>query len=330
MTKVDIISGFLGAGKTTLIKKLLEERAFPNEKIVLIENEYGEIGIDGAILKNNGIEIKELNSGCICCTIAGDFRKALKEMIKMYHPDRIIIEPSGVGKLSDVLKGCQQYVTDKLIEIKLCMTVIDAMKYKLYMKNFAEFYKDQLVNAKTILLSRTQCMKPEALEFVINDIKQYNKSAPVITTQWEWLSGSEIVKIAEGSEEYCLEKNMMKELQASMKKTGRSYHISELKITGSEQKGHHCADDLFSVWSKETGKVFDHSQLKHILSELEHADGLILRAKGFVRTGDNSWIQFDYVPGECSMKEANADFTGRICVIGNNVDGLFLSELFGI
>lgn len=330
MTKVDIISGFLGAGKTTLIKKLLEEKAFANNKLVLIENEYGEIGIDGTLLKNCGIEIKEMNSGCICCTIAGDFKQALNEMMKMYQPDRIIIEPSGVGKLSDVIKGCQQFVKDKVIELNLCITVIDGIKYKLYMKNFAEFYKDQLVNAKTIILSRTQCMKPEELEFVINDIKKYSREAPLITTEWNQLAGIEIVKLSESTQGYNLEKSMINELQSSLKASDKAHRVSNLKISGGKQKEHHHADEVFSVWSKETGRAFDYNQLKDILSKLDHATGLVLRAKGIVRTGNNRWVQFDYVPGESSIKEVGADYTGRICVIGSQVDDIYLSQLFGI
>lgn len=330
MTKVDIISGFLGAGKTTLIKKLLEEKAFADEKLVLIENEFGEIGIDGTILKDYGIEIREMNSGCICCTIAGDFNQALKDMIRRYQPDRIMIEPSGVGKLSDVINGCKQFVKEKSMELNICMTVIDGMKYKVYMKNFAEFYKDQLVNAKIILLSRTQCMKPEALEFVINDIKKCNRSAPVITTEWDRLTGSEIIKLSENTEEYHLERNILNEFQASFKESDRSYTITDLKISGSIRKEHHHADEVFSVWSKETARIFDYNCLKDTLNQLDKTNGFILRAKGIVRTGNNRWVQFDYVPGESSIKDTDADFTGRICVIGEQVSDLEMSELFGI
>jgi G3E family GTPase len=330
MTKIDIISGFLGAGKTTLIKKLLEEKAFTKDRLVLIENEFGEIGIDGAILKGYGIEIKEMNSGCICCTIAGDFSQALKEMMKRYRPDRIIIEPSGVGKLSDVIKGCRQFVMEKTVELNICLTVVDGMKYKMYMKNFGEFYKDQLVNAKTIILSRTQCMKQDAIEYVLDDIKKYNRSAPLIITDWELLAGGEIVKLSENTEQYSLESSMLNELKALVKTSERSYKIADKRISGSIRKEHHHADDVFSVWSKETARIIDYRQLKEALNNLDMLDGLVLRAKGIVRTDKNKWVQFDYVPGESSIKETSTDFTGRICVIGEHINDLELSRLFGI
>jgi Putative GTPases (G3E family) len=340
MTKVDIISGFLGAGKTTFIKKLLEEKSFGEEKLVLIENEFGEIGIDGALLKNSGIEIKEMNSGCICCTIAGDFSQALKEMLRAYHPDRIIIEPSGVGKLSDVIRGCGQFMKESEVGINICMTVVDCTKYKMYSKNFGEFYKDQLMNAKAIILSRTQNVKSEILEYVINDIKNYNNQAPLITTDWDKLSGPEIVKLAETTEEFRLENNMLTQLKASDKVQNKSlrdkslqdksFRIRDLKITGTIQKAHHHADEVFSVWSKETGRIFEYHQLEEILERLEQSKGIILRAKGIVRTSKDQWVQFDYVPGESSIRETAADFTGRICVIGENIDQPQLSELFGM
>ena len=170
MTKVDIISGFLGAGKTTLISKLLKE-ALPDEQVVLIENEFGEIGIDGGFLKDSGVEIREMNSGCICCSLVGDFGTSLKEVVDKYHPDRIIIEPSGVGKLSDVINGCKKFLKDGLVELNMCITVVDAMKYKVYLKNFTEFYADQLTNAKTIILSRTKNTKSEVIENILKDME---------------------------------------------------------------------------------------------------------------------------------------------------------------
>lgn len=329
MTKIDIISGFLGAGKTSLIKKLLEEKVFADEKLVLIENEFGEIGIDGTILKNYGIEIKEMNSGCICCTIAGDFDQALKEMVKMYQPDRIIIEPSGVGKLSDVIKGCKQLLKDSTVVQNNIMTVIDAMKYKVYIKNFSEFYKDQLINAGMIILSRTQSMKPEMLDFVINDIRKYNNTAPLITTPWDQLAGAEIVKLSEKAKDYDLESNMLNELK-SPAKANRSHKIADLQIAGSVYKEHHHADEVFTVWSKETARIFELNRLKDILNKLDGSKGFVLRVKGIVKTSDNRWVQFDYVPGESSIKETEADFIGRICVIGEQINALELSELFGV
>lgn len=329
MTKINIISGFLGAGKTTLIKKLLDEKAFGNDKLVLIENEFGEIGIDGTILKKYGIEIKEMNSGCICCTISGDFSQALKEMIKLYQPDRIIIEPSGVGKLSDVIKGCNQLMKENTVEINIIMTVIDGMKYEVYMKNFAEFYKDQLVKAKVIILSRTQNMKPETLDYIINDIRKYNKTASLITTEWDRLTGTEIIQLSEEIGDYNLEYSMRKELKA-LQRANRVNKKTDLKITGSVRKEHHHADEVFTVWSKETARVFDYYRLKDILKKLDRVHGVVLRAKGIIKTNENRWIQFDYVPGESKIKEIEVDFVGKVCVIGEQINSQELSELFDI
>ncbi len=339
MIKVDIISGFLGAGKTTLIKKLLEDQAFAKEKVALIENEYGEIGIDGTILKDYGIEMKEMNSGCICCTIAGDFHQALKEIIRLYRPERIVIEPSGVGKLSDVMKGCGKFMTDGAITLNICMTVIDALKYQMYLKNFAEFYKDQLIHAKTIILSRTQRMKPDQLEHIYREIRKYNSCAPIITTEWELISGKDILEVAENAREHKLEDQVMKELltSGSTDKSGKriinrkkSDDIKTRFHPGWNSTGHHHADEVFMVWGMETAKVFDCVRLKEILQSLENVQGTILRAKGIVPVEKNGWIQFDYVPGESSLRETKPDYTGRICVIGEGFDASELTALFGI
>jgi G3E family GTPase len=331
LTKVDIISGFLGAGKTTLIKKLLQE-AFVGEKLVLIENEFGEIGIDGVILKDYGIEIKEMNSGCICCTIAGDFSLALKEILKLYQADRIIIEPSGVGKLSDVIKGCEQFIKDEAISLNICMTVVDGMKYNMYMKNFAEFYKDQIINAKTILLSKTQFMNSDAIEIIRKDIKRYNPSVMIVTTDWGQIDGNKIVELAENAKEVKLENIILKELylrqypsKLIVKALPRKINA---KFKGKLQKELHHADEVFSVWGKETTKIYDSNRLEEMLDELEKVQGFILRAKGIIQIENNGWVQFDYVPGESTIIEAKADFTGRICVIGELINELELSKLF--
>lgn len=268
MTKIDIISGFLGAGKTTLIKKLLEE-AFVGEKIVLIENEFGEIGIDGSILKDYGIEIKEMNSGCICCTIAGDFSSALKELLSLYHPDRIIIEPSGVGKLSDVINGCKKFLKDGLVELNMCITVVDAMKYKVYLKNFTEFYADQITNAKTIILSRTKNTKSEVIENILKDIQKYNPKAHVVTTDWKNVHGKKIIELAETSEEIPGLKLLLDQPEHK--------HLHDHGI-------HHHADEVFHVWGRETAKVFERSKIDEILNRLNNIEGNILRAKGIIST----------------------------------------------
>ena len=310
MIKIDIISGFLGAGKTTLIKKLLEE-AFVGEKVVLIENEFGEIGIDGAILRDYGIEIKEMNSGCICCTIAGDFSSALKEILALYHPDRIIIEPSGVGKLSDVINGCKKFLKEGSVELNMCITVVDAMKYKVYLKNFAEFYINQLTNAKTIILSRSQNMKEELVESILKDVKKYNPDAHIVTTDWEEVDGKKIREIAESS-------NNIQSLNSLI---DQQEHMHE---------PHHQADEVFQVWGRETAKTFERSQVDEILKQFDQMEGHILRAKGIIRVEENQWVQFDYVPEEVVVRETTPDYTGRICVIGEHISDTLLSELFGL
>ena len=196
MAKIDIISGFLGAGKTTLIKKLLSE-ALKGQQVVLIENEFGEIGIDGGFLKDAGVNITEMNSGCICCSLVGDFGTALKDVITKFNPDRIIIEPSGVGKLSDVIKAVQGVAEDAPIELNSFVTVADATKCKMYMKNFGEFYNNQVESAHTIVLSRTQNMKQDKLEACVAMIREHNKDAAVITTPWDELTGEQLLAAME-------------------------------------------------------------------------------------------------------------------------------------
>ena len=194
MTKIDIFSGFLGAGKTTLIKKLLDE-AFKGEKVVLIENEFGEIGIDGGFLKDAGVEITEMNSGCICCSLVGDFGSALKEVVTQYNPDRIIIEPSGVGKLSDVIKAVQGVAEDVELDLNSFVTVADAKKCKMYMKNFGEFYNNQVEYAGSIILSRTGDVAEDKLNESVALLREHNEKAAIITTPWDELSGEQILKV---------------------------------------------------------------------------------------------------------------------------------------
>ena len=208
MAKIDIISGFLGAGKTTLIKKLIKE-SLGNEKLVLIENEFGEIGIDGGFLKEAGVEVTEMNSGCICCSLVGDFATALKEVLTTYQPDRVIIEPSGVGKLSDVIKAVQGVNEDVEIYLNSTTAVVDATKAAMYMKNFGEFFNNQIESAKTIVLSRTQNMTMEKLDKCVQTIKEHNENAVIITTPWESLEGAQILKAME--QEHSLLDEMMKE-----------------------------------------------------------------------------------------------------------------------
>ena len=212
MTKIDIISGFLGAGKTTLIKKLLSE-ALKGQQTVLIENEYGEVGIDGGFLQEAGIEIREMNSGCICCTLVGDFEASLKEVMAQYHPDRIIIEPSGVGKLSDIVRAVSVLNGDSDAQFNSAAAVVDASKAKMYIKNFGEFYNDQIATAGTIILSRTGSMKQDKIEKVISLIRGINTTAEIITTPWTEISGQQILNAMEGEKD-SMAAQLLKEVEA--------------------------------------------------------------------------------------------------------------------
>ena len=207
MTKIDIVSGFLGAGKTTLIKKLLKE-ALQGEQVVLIENEFGEIGIDGGFLKEAGVEITEMNSGCICCSLVGDFASALKQVLDQYHPDRILIEPSGVGKLSDVMRAVEGATGEAGVHLNSAVAVVDAKKCKTYLKNFGEFFENQIEHAGTIILSRTGEMSEEKINQCIGLIRQHNEKAAIITTPWDELDGKKIMEAIEGAKD--LEAELLK------------------------------------------------------------------------------------------------------------------------
>ena len=223
MTKVDIVSGFLGAGKTTLIKKLIKD-GWNNEKLVLIENEFGEIGIDGGFLKEAGIQVTEMNSGCICCSLVGDFGTALKEVVQKYAPDRIIIEPSGVGKLSDVIKAVQGVAEDAGIVVNNFVAVVDAKKCKMYMKNFGEFFNNQIEHAKTIILSRTQDMKQDKLEATVGLIREHNDKAAIITTPWDDITGSQILSAMEEKSKF--EEELLKQAEVCPE-CGHHHHDGE-------------------------------------------------------------------------------------------------------
>ena len=308
-SKIGIISGFLGAGKTTLIRKLLEE-SLSGEKVVLIENEFGEIGIDGTILKQTGIQVREINSGCICCTLAGDFSSSLKDVIRKYHPDRVLIEPSGVGRLSDILPVCRRTALREQGQISLCITVVDVQKYEVYRKNFAEFYLDQIEHAQTVLLSRTQKSAADQLANVVRDIREHNPKASVITTPWEQISGTEILSLAE---------------------KGRKPLINREEFEHSEEEHHHShhADEIFEVWGKETPRIYSVEELNECLRKLPEC-GTVLRAKGILPVQDGIWMQFDYVPEEVQQVEIKPDFTGRLCVIGKGLNKAGLDKLFQV
>ena len=383
MTKIDIFSGFLGAGKTTLIKKLLQE-ALDASKVVLIENEFGEIGIDGGFLKEAGVEIKEMNSGCICCSLVGDFGSSLKEVIETYHPERILIEPSGVGKLSDVMKAVQNVDTDAEVELNSAVVVVDANKCKMYAKNFGEFFLNQIEHAGTIILSRTADISESKLNTALAIIREHNDKATVITTPWDALDGKKILETIENA------KDLEAELMAEVAKLhdehehdhhhhdghdhdhhhehdhdhddhdhdehdhdhnhdehdhhhhdGHDYdeHHEHHHEHGEEctcgchdhHHHHHHADDIFASWGFETPAAYTKAELEHILEELEDEKkyGSILRAKGMVPAGDGTWLNFDYVPGESNVRAGAAEVTGKICVIGAQLNEDNLKTLFG-
>lgn len=401
MTKVDIISGFLGAGKTTLIKKLLQDSKLNKEQVVLIENEFGEIGIDGGFLKDAGVEIREMNSGCICCSLVGDFGTSLKEVVDKYHPDRIIIEPSGVGKLSDVIKAVKDLHIENEITLNSASTVADASKVKVYMKNFGEFFNNQIEHAGTIILSRTQNVTEEKLNKAIELIRTLNEKAHIITTPWDDISGDTILGAMENVTN--LELEMLAEAAEKAHEEHEHEHHhhdgEECSCGHHHEDGeechhdhdheehhhdhdhdhehhhhdgeechhdhdheehdhdhhdhdhdhehhhhdgetcscghhhdhhHHHADEVFDSWGIETVNKYSKADLDNILDDLADSTeyGVILRTKGMVQSPEGNWFNFDLVPGEYEIREGQADFTGRICVIGSKLNEEKLKTLF--
>ena len=374
MTKIDIISGFLGAGKTTLIKKLLSE-AFAGEQVVLIENEFGEIGIDGGFLKESGIEIREMNSGCICCSLVGDFGKSLREVVDTYHPDRILIEPSGVGKLSDVIKAVQDVQSEIDAVLNSFTTVADVTKCRIYLKNFGEFFSNQIEYAGAVILSRTDKAKPEKIEESIALLRQLNDKAPFITTPISQLPGQKILETMESSKS--LEEELLSEVICP--ECGEHHEEGECCCHDHDHHdhdhhdhdhdhhdhdhdhdhhdhdhdhhdhdhdhdhhdhdhhhhdhaGHHHADDVFTSWGRETIRKYTQEQIADTLKQLESDSsyGNVLRAKGMVAGEDGQWIYFDMVPEEHEIRTGAPEYTGRICVIGAELNEDKLAELFGV
>lgn len=355
MTKIDIISGFLGAGKTTLIKKLLSE-AFTGEQVVLIENEFGEIGIDGGFLKEAGIEIREMNSGCICCSLVGDFGKSLREVVDTYHPDRILIEPSGVGKLSDVIKAVQDVQEEIDAHLNSFTTVVDVTKCRVYRKNFGEFFSNQIEYAGAVILSRTDKAKPEKVEESVALLRELNDKAPFITTPIAQLSGEKILKTMESGKS--LEAELLDELicpecghhhehgeccgHDHEHDHEHEHHHEHGECCGHDHEhhhehhhdhaGHHHADEVFASWGQETIHTYTKEQISDILKQLEEDSsyGNVLRAKGMVAGADGEWIYFDMVPGEHEVRAGAPEYTGRICVIGAELNEDRLAELFAL
>ena len=358
MTKIDIFSGFLGAGKTTLIKKMIAE-CYSGQKLVLIENEFGQIGIDGAFMQEAGIAVTEMNSGCICCSLVGDFGKALEQVLEQYDPDRILIEPSGVGKLSDVI-GAVQKVTGHHASLGYTVAVADASKVKVYMRNFGEFYNDQIGAASTIVLSRTAGMDQQKLDAAIALLRQQNPKATIVTTPWEQLTGQQLAEAMEGhasleaeleklqhehhhhhhEEEHCCcghheehhhHHHEEEHCCCGHHEEHHHHHHEEEHCCCGHHHDHHHADEVFTAWGVETAKSFTVEEIRTALQALDTEQyGQILRAKGVVACADGSWIHFDFVPQEINVRSGSADVTGKLCVIGAQLDEFGISKLFGV
>lgn len=376
MTKIDIISGFLGAGKTTFIKKMIDE-VYTGEKLVLIENEFGEVGIDGGFLKDSGIEISEINSGCICCSLVGDFAKNLQEVLDKFSPDRILIEPSGVGKLSDVMASVSDLEKTHDVKVNALVTVVNALKASKQMKAFGEFFNNQIEYATTVVLSRSQKASPEQLEFCVKQIQTLNPKAAIITTPWDEIQGSQILKVIEGQDN--LE---MKTLAEAAHEAHEHEHHHDHDHEEHEhhhdhdheehehhhdheheehehhhdhdhdhehhhdhgegctcgchdhdhEHHHHHADDVFTSWGKETPHIFERATIENALKAFAETEdyGTVIRSKGMVKSTDGTWIYFDLVDGEYELRTGEPDYTGRLVVIGTDIDEHQLEELFGI
>ena len=365
MTKINIISGFLGAGKTTLIKKLLGG-AFGDEKVVLLENEYGEVGVDSGFMRDSGIQITELNSGCICCTLVGDFSRALDELMDTYHPDRIIIEPSGVGKLSDIRRVVVDLMEEHEITLEGSATVADVGKCRMYAKNFGEFFIDQIENAETIILSRTQTATDERIEKCVELLRGYNEHARIITTPWDELTPQQMLEVIESAASLLSTEEVVKhhhEHHHHDQEDGEccchdhehhhhDHEDGECCCHDHEHEhhhhdhedgecscgchhdhhGHHHADEVFQNIGVETPRKFEEAAVRAALEALddEKKYGAILRAKGILPLTDGKWLHFDYVPGEYDVRYGSADYTGRLCVIGTKINEAALKELFGL
>ena len=387
-TKIDVISGFLGAGKTTFIKRLVEGNK-DKGKTIIIENEFGEIGIDGGFLKNSGIEIKEMNSGCICCSLAGDFEASLRELLEKYSPNRVIIEPSGVGKLSDVLKAVSDVEKDLPVESNSAVTVVDVKKCKMYMKNFGEFFNNQIQFANTIILSRTDLADDKKIEEAVALIKGVNSDATIVTTPLDKLSDEKIEEML--SKPIDLKSELLEEL-AKEHEHHHHHHDHDEHCEhehhhdhdehcehehhhdhdehcehehhhdhdehcehehhhdhdehcehehhhdhhdhcgcGHDHHDHHHADDVFDSWGMEQVPAISEDKLKSILDGFadEEKYGVILRAKGMIKDANSDdWFYFDLVPGENDIRRGDAEYTGKVCVIGAGLKSEELKKCF--
>ena len=375
MTKIDIISGFLGAGKTTYIKKMLEE-AYKGEKVVLIENEFGEVGIDGGFLKDAGITISEMNSGCICCSLVGDFDKNLHEVLEKFNPDRILIEPSGVGKLSDVMTSVIKLEESADVKLTGLVTVVNALKASKQMKAFGEFFNNQIEFATTVVLSRSQTATEDQLEFCVKQIQKLNPKAAIITTPWDEITGEKLLSVMEGQDNLASEmKHLAEEAHEHEEEEHEHehhhdhdheehehhhdhdheehehehhhdhdheehehHHEHDENCTcgchdhDHEHHHHHHADDVFTTWGKETPHKFEKSTIENAMKAFANTNdyGTIIRSKGMVEDVNGGWIYFDFVDGEYELRTGEPDYTGRLVVIGADIDEHKIEEIFGL
>ena len=374
MVKVNVISGFLGAGKTTLIRKLLTGR-LRNEKVVLLENEYGEIGIDGGFMKDVGITVTELNAGCICCTLAGDFQAAVDQLINTYHPDRILVEPTGVGKLSEILAAVEK-AKERHPEIETggSATVVDAGKCRMYMKNFGEFFLDQVKSASTVIFSRTQLLDADRVEKSRQLIAEAHPDARIITTPWDDMEPDFMLDVIENGKpiwfaplehddddddgdedehehhhhhhhdhdhddeeehEHHHHHDDDDEDEHEHEHHHEHHHHEHDHEHGHEHhhhhgEGEHDADEVFGTIGLETAQRYEQDEIRAILAKLSDEEEYckVLRSKGILQNAAGEWFQFDYVPGEIDIREGSADYTGRLCVIGADLNEKALTELF--
>ena len=333
MVKVNIISGFLGAGKTTLIKKLLTG-SVAKEKIILLENEYGEVGVDGSFMKDSGIIVDELNSGCICCTLVGDFQKAVDDLIEKYHPDRLLIEPSGVGKLSEILAAVER-AKERHSDLVVtgCATVVDAGKCRMYMKNFGEFFLDQIKTSATVIFSRTQLLSAERIEKSRALVEEQHPGVRIVTTPWDDLSADTLLEVIESGKP--MEIHLDDDDDDDEDEHEHHHHHEdgeECCSCGHHHHHHHGhdADEVFVSVGVETANRYEQDEVKAMLDKLsdEEEYGTVLRAKGVLQNAAGEWFQFDYVPGESQFRPGTPDYTGRLCVIGAHIDEKALRELF--
>ena len=389
MVKVNIISGFLGAGKTTLIKKLLGGK-IRQEKVVLLENEYGDVSVDGSFMKDAGITVTELSNGCICCSLVGDLQKAIDELIATYTPDRLLVEPSGVGKLSEIVAAVEKAKERHDLEIAGCATVVDAKKCKMHMKAFGEFYLDQIKTADTVIFSRTQMMTADKVEAARALIEENHPSVRVITTPWDDLSSDTMMEVIESGKPIVMHDEHDEHCTCGCHDHAHHHHDHDEHCDCHEHEHHHdhdhdehcdchehehhhhdhdehcechehhhehehhhdhdehcdChdhdhhhhhhhghdADEVFASIGVETARRYEQDEIRAMLDALDDEEkyGHVLRAKGVLQSGDGSWFQFDYVPGESQFRPGTADYTGRLCVIGAHIQEKALRELLKV